>query len=231
MRVSNFKIKLYKQNFSFFKNKKNNSFKRNRKKIRLKLKKENIHKLFNITKLNHELIHQIKNSFSYALKNKIDPNIESLTDFNTLNKNRRKYLNKLLFSTDINQQNYYNYFSINHTNIKISNSFNSFKFHILRKLKIFDFSNINLKRTIIYTQSQLLLSIINNPLILKSQIFHSFGMSNNIGVNSIQSTLNKVFLKNHIYTNLIPHYDFKKNLSKTVLNSFKNNFFQENIIS
>jgi hypothetical protein len=56
-------------------------------------------------------------------------------------------------------------------------------------------------------------------------------MENNHGINVLQNSVINTITTNNIYTNLIPDAVFNKNLSKVVLNSFKNNFFQENVIS
>ena len=95
-------------------------------------------------------------------------------------------------------------------------------------------SFVNHKST--YSQTQVLLTTLSNITLLKSSILlaspsFSNSMENNKGINVIQNSLTKLTSSYKLHTNLVPETLLDKKLSKIVLNSFKNSFFQENVIS
>lgn len=108
--------------------------------------------------------------------------------------------------------------------------------HTLNTSFTLDITN---KYKTIYNNSYLLLTALLNLVLLKSSILNSYSSRNIFDTKALQyafshsitntiqhSANNKTF-----YNNLIPDTSLNKTVSKVVINSFKNNFFQENIIS
>lgn len=229
------KLKLYKINF-VYKKLKTMPSRRSRQKLKSNLLNSHFVSLAKVDQSNKQSLKKLVSAFSYFVKNKLNQNLETLTEVISLNKHRRKYLKKLTTVTTLTRNTYYNYTLLIKKNINKSNPYKNIIYNFTTTLKLNNTHNLVCNNKILYTQNQILLSLLVNPMLLKFFISKtSFNFSDflnkNDGINTIQNILNKSFLNNNIYTNLIPNSAFNKNLSKTVLNSFKNNFFQENVIS
>jgi len=81
-----------------------------------------------------------------------------------------------------------------------------------------------------FSSPQIVLSLINKPILLKQLIITSGGATSSV-VNVLSNALNKrLLLPYNLDTNLLPHTSFRKNLNKKVLNSFTNKSFDENLV-
>jgi hypothetical protein len=235
IRTLSTKLIMYKINF-FHKKVNNKLIKRSRKKLKHSINNLNFSSLNKLNTQNQQLTDKLFNTFSYFLENKLNQNLESLKDLNLLHKYRRKYLIKLTHSTNMTHTAHYNNISLLHKHNNKVNPFVQSNLAPRNTLNLNSIFDAIISNKIVYTQNQILLLFLSNSLLLKyalaqtSSHFSNF-MTNNNSVNTMQYVLNKSLSSNYMYTNLIPSNSFNKNLSKTVLNSSKNNFFQENIIS
>ena len=106
------------------------------------------------------------------------------------------------------------------------------------ELKPYSFTSLLCKHNTIYNNPQLLITSISNLTLLKSSILNESSPLNVFDTKSTQfafSTSITNILRGtgnvNPYNNLIPVVSLNKTVAKTVTNSFKNSFFQENVIS
>jgi hypothetical protein len=88
-----------------------------------------------------------------------------------------------------------------------------------------------LKYKTVYNNPQLILASLLNTTLLKISILNSSSPLDVFDTKVMQYALNSNVNGPDSFNNLIPDTSLNKIISKTVINSFKNNFFQENVIS
>jgi hypothetical protein len=207
-----------------------------RRKRRMRLRKKNINAFY---KRNKSLTYRKNSALSdlvYYAKNRLTRNVKAMSDFKAIKSRRRKHFNKLNKNNNSVQNNSRNNLAVfRKKRSAIGNSTWS-----TRKA----FEDLNISKAIssftyhksIYSQPQVLIATLSNTILLKSVIMMatpSFAnsMENNSGINTLQYSVSRLISDHKTYNNLLPEAILDKKLSKTVLNSFKSTFFQENVIS
>ena len=212
------------------------AMRRQRRRRKLIIRNRYIRKLRRrVKKKKYPLNRQLDNVL-YYVKNKVQRHVKTTIGFRKINLRRRKFYNKLT-KLDVSAQNAKrNNFPVYKKHIKKSTTVFSNTTHSCEKLNVHNMvsSFVNHKST--YSQTQVLLTTLSNITLLKSSILlaspsFSNSMENNKGINVIQNSLTKLTSSYKLHTNLVPETLLDKKLSKIVLNSFKNSFFQENVIS
>jgi hypothetical protein len=104
--------------------------------------------------------------------------------------------------------------------------------HNSPNINIQNILSISTKYKTIYNNSQLLLASLLNTILLKTTICNQSSNLNVFNIKTIQFALKDSIVNPNLrLNNLIPDISLNKVISKNVINSFKNNFFQENVIS
>lgn len=228
---------------SYFKRKRVGSYERASWKRKLQRKKSvlrrnNFIRPYRRFKKKNRQKNKILNDLTYFSTKRLSRNLSSVKDFKKLNPSRKKFLNKTTHpNTSLKNTLRNNIFLFKKT---LSNPKpllpNQDTTNTSNKLKVINNFSLTNNHQTIYTQPQVLLACVLNITLLKSNILTSTPNFNNIlnsntGINSSQNAFHRIFTHKSKYNNLIPENALNKKISKIVLNSFKNNFFQENVIS
>ena len=167
----------------------------------------------------------------YSSQTKLRKECKSLTEFKELNFKRKRFLVKTLLpkttSTNITNNNPF-------LTQKTKNWIQPIK--SARKNSSYDLDlhlapNVANKYKTIYNNPQLILASLLNITLLKTSILNPSSSSNVFDTPSMQYAFSSNVTNTNTFNNLIPDVSLQKVVSKTVINSFKNNFFQENVIS
>lgn len=172
----------------------------------------------------------------YFSHKKLNDECKAFHEFTKINFKRKRFLRKMALvstGTFIKPHPYTFLTQKTKSHINIVEASDVFTLHNTCK-PIIDYlspTNLNKFKTI-YNNSQLLITSLTNITLLKSNLLSMSSLSNVFDIKPFYSSFTtSIRSDSNIYDNLLPDNDLKKLISKNVLNSFKNNFFQENVVS
>jgi hypothetical protein len=186
---------------------------------------------------NKKKIRFIKNML-YFSHTKLHNECRSLNEFKNINFKRKRFLFKTMSTmhnsiVTLQPQTFLTQKSKNNISpLSVPNTSTSYEFTTYLAPSMLS------KYKTIYNNPQLLITSLVNLTLLKSSILTSSSSSHVFDTKSLQLAFPNSITKGVIgrdntkcYNNLVPDSNLNKIISKNVINSFKNSFFQENVIS
>ncbi len=167
----------------------------------------------------------------YFSHTKLRNECKTLNEFRELNFKRKRFLMKNLSpNTTITNTVNNNFFVAQKTKrwLKPTKSLGQLPSYNLNSSSVQSTSN---KYKTVYNNPQLILASLLNITLLKTSILNPSSSTNVFDTKVMQHAFNSHVAQANFFNNLIPDISLRKVISKTVINSFKNNFFQENVIS
>ena len=167
----------------------------------------------------------------YFSHKKLRNNCKSLKEFKDLNHNRKRWLMKVNSPNTVVQNHLHNNYFVIQKPKNFTQTFKSENAEDATKLKFNSIQTTVCKYKAVYSNPQLVIASVLNITLLKAGLLNSSSDFSTFDTKALQHSFVMGFSNKTQFNNLIPDVSLRKVISKTVLNSFKNNFFQENVIS